>query len=811
MFRKGLSFQYLKELRNKGDKVIEMAEQKSDDKTMKYLAIAIVAVLVLAAVGFVAIVASKRNAKGLGNDPDFSNIVNSAGQQLHDMNLDKNKDSKMDYSSTSDNAPKSTVTPKLDPNGDGNPEFDDKTMQVYTSSDPEQESKKYSSTWKGGQMSDVDMPQQRAQWSDSSYHNDEYDSSVKVDDRGVGSEDPVAQGVPTAQPSIDSGINLDAKDQILPIQGLDDKNGLEGTTGAWMEPPTAAQKAGNDHKLTRYVNMGNLEQTNNTYCKDPSGKWKWTEYTEAKDNNKDGKIDWAMLQCIGTYSQDNNSDGNPEYSATVALEIQVWDNESNNKINVFEAKIGAEEKADPNSDGKVEYLGLGAWTIELKDDSPNDGNFDSARATLRASQTVDIDTDGNIDFERDVYAHLEASDANSNAKPEYAFIELDVFQEFSINDDKNYNYAGRLNIKLEMKDPTDDGKFDSFTVTFWGYEILDQNMDGNPELGRGIAAIFMATDANSDGVAEKAEAKLGAFAFEDSNSNGIAEKAGVILLNLTAEEVGQGKEQPKYLKIEMFGFIGTDLNEDKNPDMIRAAYVCAELKDTDSSGKWDEGRLVAAGYMLDDNNSDGKPEKEGVAAGIIEATDKNSDGKPEHAALALWGFAYTDPNSDGVHESEHAFVAAFEANDTNSDGHPEEVRAGLAGWVGYDTNSDGYFEHQGILIAGAKATDANSDGNPEHTNEWIVAGESLDANGDKNPELLKAFAVQRDLYDNNSNGVRELNVTKAGYYEMHDNNSDGQANYICVKLGEFRGEDANEDGTYEKQTIQYWEYIWGSP
>jgi len=781
-----------------------------DEKMMKYLAIAIVAVLVVAAVGFVAIVASKRITRGLENDPAFKRIIGSSGQQLHDSSLDRNGDHVMDHASMAYNAPKSQVTPKMDTNNDGEPEFDDE-MDAFTSKDPDQESKKYSSTWKDGQISDVEMPEKRGQWQDQKYHEDEYGSSVAVDDSAVGSQNPLETGIPASQPSLETGVTVAPKQEILPIKGFDDKTGIEGMTSAWVEPPEKAKDAGEKYRLTRYVGMFNFEEQNNSYCKDPSGKWKWTEYIDYRDADRDGVVEWAMLQCIGTYSEDNNSDGHLEYSVTVALEFQAWDNNSNRKVDVVEGRIGAEEKGDPNSDGRVEYIGLGAWMIELKDDAPNDGNLDFAQATLRVSQTVDLDTDGKIDFQREVYAHIEAKDSNSNSKPEMAMGELDVFQQFSINDDEQYNYVGKLNIIFDMKDPTDDGRADLFTITFWGFEVVDQDLDGNPELGRGIAANLTATDVDSNGIVEKGEVKLAAFAFQDNNSNSVPERVAVVLLNLTAEDVGQGKKQPKYLKIEAFGFIGSDLNEDKNPEVIRAAYICGELTDTDFSGSWDHGRLVVAGYTLDDNNSDGKPESEGIAAAFLEVMDKNNDNHPEHAALQLWGFAYTDPNSDGVHETEHAFVARFEANDTNSDGNIEDAHALIAGWVGDDPDSNGVFEHEGVLIAGMEYTDANSDGAPEYTHEWIVAGEVIDNNNDGHNEVERAFAAERYLYDNNTNGVKELNITRAGYYEMHDNNSDGDANYICIKLGEYRGEDTDEDGTYDTETIRYWEYIWGTP
>ncbi len=477
----------------------------------------------------------------------------------------------------------------------------------------------------------------------------------------------------------------------------------------------------------------------------------WTKEITSKDANGDGHPEYVEIKMLGTCTKTDG--GTVVAEATVARDVQAWDNDSNGVFNALEARQGLEDYAGPLN-GTHQYHARATWTLSVKD-AEEDKQPEVVSVTFAGEQSFDRNANGNAEFVRTATANLAYVHNVSADVPNTADVALRVYQTYDIHDDGGKEYQGVLEIGAHTVDANHDGRNETANASVTGYESLDRDLDGHPELARGLELSFNASNPESLPNPVRTDFRFYLYGRADPSRTGVLE----------------------YRKaLELTG-LATDANGDGNPEYAQLTIHAAALRDV----------------------SDDTPKVNATLDGTFAAYDNDSNGIAEKATLHLQAEALVTENGTVAHA--YATLDALVLNEIQ-DANPERVELHFVATETIDRNGDGIVDETRGLTMDLLAVDANSNGHAEYANLTAHATDVRDANHDGMPEYRASFDLYADAKDLNDDGHPEyVNVTARGSAVQKAEN--GTLEMTASLSYDARYIDADSNGVFENVTVTF--------
>ncbi|MFA5896691.1 MAG: hypothetical protein WC985_07285 [Thermoplasmata archaeon] len=519
----------------------------------------------------------------------------------------------------------------------------------------------------------------------------------------------------------------------------------------------------------------------------------WTKEITSTDANHDGNPEYVRVRELGTCVFEKDETGKALSGATVARDIQAWDNDSSGVFNALEGRQGVEAYAAPIN-STYEYTANAVWTLSLQDPD-EDKQIESLRVTFAGEQRFDRNGNGNAEFVRTVTADIALVHDLNNETANSADVTLGVYQTYDLQDGGKHEYEGVLELGAHTVDTNRDGLNETATAAITAYETLDRDLDGWPELARGIDASFDRIDANSNGNAERASWRLYLYARADPTRDGILEVRKAL---------------------EVTG-LATDSNDDGNPELAQMTVHAASWRDLDQDGHPEMNATIDGTFEAYDDDSNGIYEKATLDLQAEATVDANSDGVPEEHAYATLDVLVLNEIQDQYPEKVEARFVASETLDVNADGTMDEMKGVTMDLLVVDANSNGHAETANLTIHATDVLDANHDGIPEYQASFDLVAHATDHDDDGHPEYVNVTAVGSALQDEDQNGVPEMTASLSYDARYADSDSNGVVENATVHfraekitydangtsvghewvLVDYHGEDLNQDGTMD--------------
>ena len=523
----------------------------------------------------------------------------------------------------------------------------------------------------------------------------------------------------------------------------------------------------------------------------------WSKEITSTDANHDGHPESAEIKMLGTCTV--TQDGVVVAGATVARDVRIWDNDSSGVYNALEARQGIEAYAGPLN-GSYQYHAHATWTLSMKD-ADEDGKPETVRVTFAGEQDFDRNVNGNPEFVRTVTADLAYVHNVSAEVPNTADVHLRVYQTYSLHDDRQHAYEGVLNVAAHTVDANHDGRNESANVSVTGYETLDRDLDGHPELARGLEFSADATNPDSLPNPTLTHLRIYLYGWADPTGTGVLEYRRALELAGSATDAnGDGHPESVLLTIHaaaLRNVTGSEPQVNATLDGTFAAY------DNDSSGIFEKATLhLQAEALVRENGTVAH------AYATLDAIVLNEiqDAYPERVEAHLVATETIDTNGDGLPEETKGVAIDLLALDANSNGHAEYANVTLHATDVVDLNHDGIPEYQASFDAYAQSTDLNDDGHPEYVN--VTARGSVVQQAENGTlEMTASISYDARYVDTDSNGVFE-NVTVTLRAEKTVYGPDGTTvvDHEWIRY-DNSGQDVNQDGTMDNVSLVFEKHV----
>lgn len=505
----------------------------------------------------------------------------------------------------------------------------------------------------------------------------------------------------------------------------------------------------------------------------------WTKEVTSTDGDRDGHPEYVDIKMLGTCTVARGEV--VIATATVARDIQLWDNDSSGVFNALEARQGLEAYAGPLN-GTWQYHALASWTLSVRD-TDEDGKPEFARVTFAGQQAFDRNANGNAEFVRTVTAQLEFVNNLSAEVPNTANVSLRVYQTYDLHDDGGKEYQGVLEIAAHTLDANHDGRNESATVSVSGYETLDRDRDGHPELARGVELSVSASNPGDLPSPTRTDLHVYLYAWADPQGNGVLE----------------------YRKaLELTG-LATDANGDGHPEFLQLAIHAAALRNV--TGEEPQVNATLDGvFTAYDNDSSGVFEKATLhlqAAALV-----INGGTVSHAYATLDALVLNHPGAKYPYRVELHYLAT-ETIDLNGDGLVDETRGATLDFVTVDANSDGHVESANLTVHATDVVDLNHDGVDEYQASFDLYAQVTDLNDDGHPEYVNVTA-QGSVVQRSANGTLETTESLSYVARYVDADSSGVFENVTIS---FRAEKTvyAPDGSVVSQEWIVYEYAGPDP
>lgn len=518
----------------------------------------------------------------------------------------------------------------------------------------------------------------------------------------------------------------------------------------------------------------------------------WTKEVTSTDANHDGHPEFVEIKMLGTCTVKEN--GTVVATATVARDIQAWDNDSSGKFNALEIRQGLEASAGPRN-GTWEYRAQAAWTLSVKD-SDEDGVPESVHVTFAGVQSFDRNANGNAEFVRTVTADLATSHNASAGVPYTADVALRVYQTYDLHDDGLHEYAGVLGIAAHTIDANHDGRNETSTVGITGYETLDRDHDGHPELARGFELSLNASNPNDLPNPTETRVRVYLYGWADPQGNGfLAYRKALELSGVALDANGDGHPESVTLTLHAAAYrnlSGEGPQVNATLDGVFAAY------DNDSNGIAEKATLhLQAEALVRENGTVAH------AYATLDALVLNTiqDAYPDRVELHYVATETIDRNGDGLVDETKGVAVDVLALDANSNGHVEYANLTFHATDVVDLNHTGTPEYQASFDLYMQSTDLNDDGHPEYVN-ITASGSAVQRSENGTLVMTESLTYDARYVDADSNGVFE-NVTISLHAEKTVYNANGTVASQEWITYAYSGQDLNQDGTMDNVSLVF--------
>ncbi len=523
----------------------------------------------------------------------------------------------------------------------------------------------------------------------------------------------------------------------------------------------------------------------------------WTQEVTSKDANHDGHPEYVEIKMLGTCAV--TRDDVVVAKATVARHVEIWDNDSSGVFNTLEARQGLEAWAGPLN-GTFRYHAQAAWTLSARD-ADEDGKMEFVHVTFTGEQTFDRNANGNPEFTRTVTADLAYVHNESADIPNTADVALRVYQAYDLHDDGGTEYQGVVEIAAHTVDANHDGRNESANVSVTGYETLDRDLDGHPELARGLELSLNASNPESLPNPTETDLRVYLYGWADPSGTGVIEyRKALELAGLATDANGDGRAELVQLGIHSATYrniTGEQPMVNATLDGTFAAY------DNDSNGIFEKATLhLQAEALVQDN---------GIVAHSYATLDtlvidEIQDANPERVELHFVATQTIDLNGDGLVDETRGLTLDVLAVDANSNGHAEYANVTVHATDVVDLNHDGIPEYQASFDGYADAKDLNDDGHPEYVNV-TACGSVVQRSENGTLEMTASMSLDARAVDADSNGVFE-NVTVTFHAEKIVYGPDG-ATIVSHEwvVYQYSAQDVNQDGTMDNVYLLFEKHV----
>ncbi len=523
----------------------------------------------------------------------------------------------------------------------------------------------------------------------------------------------------------------------------------------------------------------------------------WTQEITSKDANHDGHPEFVEIKALGTCAV--TQDGVVVARATVARDIQAWDNDSSGTFNALEARQGLDAVAGPLN-GTYEYHAQAAWTLSVKD-ADEDGQPETVHVTFAGTQTFDRNANGNPEFVRTATADLATAHNVSADVPNTADVVLHVYQTYDVHDDGGKEYQGVLDVAAHTVDANHDGRNETANVSVTGYETLDLNHDGRPEFARGIDVTLNASNPDSLPNPTATRMRIYLYAWADPQADGVlAYRKALELTGAAADANGDGHPESVVFTIHAAAYrnvSGDEPHVNATLDGTFAAY------DNDSNGIVEDASLHLVAEALVSENGTVAHAYATLDAVVV---NRIQDAYPERVEAHFVATETIDRNGDGIVDETRGLTLDVLAVDANSNGHVEYANLTIHATDVVDLNHDGVPEYQASFDLYADAKDLNDDGHPEYVNV-TARGSAVAQSENGTPEMTASLSYDARAVDADSNGVFE-NVTVTFHAEKIVYGPDGttivEHEWVVY---DYSGQDVNQDGTMDNVYLLFEKHV----
>lgn len=667
------------------------------------------------------------------------------------------------------------VEEKMDPNGDGTPEFqseiEETAAQDVDVSDrlgtDDQGDPEYSPEINSYEPMDPDPYLE-----DKTRRANTGEGGVNLTDY----EDFVAQGE-MFDNGTDEIVQHDEEDLVDPAEDM----------GGFSSEVADVTVIIEDNLALGFVNGTNMTDENGDGDIDHIVSWKVAYYEEDRDGDNVTDLKKAAVQAFEMW--DNNSNGyydpvadelvNYEYSKGMQAGMVAYDNNSDGHFeDVAYAVVKAEEaKVDGNLTDSYSKMGI-YWNHTV--DSDNDTYYELHRAALYVVEKYDNNSNGHYELVKQFAGGYEAVDNNSNGEPEKAFMV----------------WGGSEGI-----DANDDGVEDQNRTLMWIYKAVDMDEDKNPEEQYLLVHATESWDNNTNGHFEDKSEFIAGFKVMDENSDGNPEEQAALMTVGKEWDTNDDGTVDSNTSVGHI-YIWEDTNDDSIPEHQHAVFYFSQNFDNNSNGHFETQREMIVGYSVDDPDSDGVENEVFALLYGVEKTDSQDQGDLDHFESFAQVLRLKDADGDGNPEEKHAIFGYEQKWDNNTDGEFEAVDQFMAAYEGLDEDSDGSPDEETFLIIVNHTVDADSDGNPETITHGIMASHvEYDDNG--NVSYARHVFVHHVAYDNNSNGYFELERAMVAGHEGFngtENTTTGNMTWETehVQIYFVENKDSDDDGTWDE-------------
>ena len=516
----------------------------------------------------------------------------------------------------------------------------------------------------------------------------------------------------------------------------------------------------------------------------------WTREVTSRDANHDGHPEFVEVRMLGTctITHDDLVVGN----ATVARDLQAWDNDSSGTFNALEVRQGLDAYAAPLND-TYRYHAQATWTLSAKD-ADEDGQPETVRVAFEGVQSFDRNANGNAEFVRTVTADLAYDHNVSEDVANAAVASLRVYQTYDLHDDGSHEYQGVLEVAAHTVDANHDGRNETANVTVTGYETLDRDHDGRPELAHGLEVSLSAANPQSLPQPTSTDLSVYVYGWADPQGLGSLSYRKALLLGGEARDAN-GDGHPEAVELSIRAAAYRNLNEAGVPRVNAALDGSFAATDNDSNGVFEHATLhLQAEALIEDNGTATH------AYATLDAVVRNEiqDAYPERVELRYVATESIDRNGDGIPDETRGVTLDLLAVDANSNGHVESANLAIHAADVADTNHVGVPEYQASFDLYAQSTDLNDDGHPEYVNV-TASGSVVQQSENGTPELTASLQYDARAVDADSNGIFE-NVTVTFHAEktVYTDGSVSRHEWVTY---EYHGQDLDQDGTMDDVSL----------
>ncbi len=412
-------------------------------------------------------------------------------------------------------------------------------------------------------------------------------------------------------------------------------------------------------------------------------------YNHTVDKNNDSVYELHRAAMYIQLYFDNNSNGNFELVHQFAGGIELIDNNSNRKYESLILVWAGNVLWDKNDDGIPNINKTFVWILSAKDKN-EDKKPEDKWLLHTLNLYFDNNSNGNIEFSREIIAGYRAFDNDSNGLEEHRDALRAVKHTWDLNDDGIQDANVSRGHVFLWRDKNQDNKPEYQLALFYLEQFYDNNSNGNFEFTHKLIQGFLVIDTNSDGNANELRAVHYGVAVRDLKDNG------------------------KLSFSQSFGYAlhFIDKDDDANLEYKHAVFGNERKWDNNTDGIYETVNQLAAGYEGRDDDDDGQIDVERFFILANRTIDKNHDGNPEFRQITIFVTLRVYNSSGGIIYGRDV-VHSTVAYDNNSNGNFELVRSILLGHVGYNGTQNGSkidWETEKVLLYFTEMKDNDDNG-----------------------------------------------------------------------------------------------------